>query len=163
MRKRRRRWPCPLALAPQPATGKMLRPWSQQARQLTPRRGTVAHLGNPGCVHIHTGNLSPASRVNPKDGAEEEKAEEVLAFTRDSFTSRLLCTNRLSYHSPRPPALPTLVQYYCTTIGQYTTPLPTSRLYTIHHTRLVMTISCEGQRGWLCPLAVGPQPASSTR
>jgi len=37
----------------------MLRPWSQQARQLTPRRGTVAHLGNQGCcVHIHTGNLS---------------------------------------------------------------------------------------------------------
>ena len=31
----------------------------QQARQLTPRRGTVAHLGNRGCcVHIHTGNLS---------------------------------------------------------------------------------------------------------
>ena len=68
-----------------------------------------------------------------------------LAFTRYSFTSRLLCTNRFIYHSPRPPALPTLVQYYCTTIGQYTTPLPTSRLYTIHHTRLVMSISCEGQ------------------
>ena len=32
----------------------MLRPWSQQARQLTPRRGTLAHLGNLGCyVHIH--------------------------------------------------------------------------------------------------------------
>jgi len=28
-------------------------------RQLTPRRGAVAHLGNRGCcVHIHTGNLS---------------------------------------------------------------------------------------------------------
>jgi len=39
---------------------KMLRPWSQQARQLTLRRRTVAHLGNWGCcVHIHTGNLSP--------------------------------------------------------------------------------------------------------
>jgi len=37
----------------------MLRPWSQQARQLTPRRGTVAHLRNQGCcVHIHTENLS---------------------------------------------------------------------------------------------------------
>jgi len=32
----------------------MLGPWSQQARQLTPRRGTVAHLRNRGCgVHIH--------------------------------------------------------------------------------------------------------------
>ena len=41
---------------------------------------------------------------------------------------------------PRPPALPTLVQYYRTIIGQYTTPLPTSRLYAIHHTVLVITI-----------------------
>jgi len=53
---------------------KMSCPWSQLARQLTPRRGTVAHLGNLFlCVHIHrrfiiqkghectihTGNLSP--------------------------------------------------------------------------------------------------------
>jgi len=28
------------------STKKILRPWSQQVRQLTPRRGTVAHLGN---------------------------------------------------------------------------------------------------------------------
>jgi len=41
------------------STEKMLRPWSQQARQLTPRRGAVAHLGDRGCcVHIRTGNLS---------------------------------------------------------------------------------------------------------
>jgi len=46
---------------------------------------------------------------------------------------------------PRRPALPTLVQYYCTIIGQCTTPLPTSRLYAIHHTILVIPISCEGQ------------------
>jgi len=34
----------------------MLRPWSQQAWQLKPQRGTVAHLGNRRlfCVHIHT-------------------------------------------------------------------------------------------------------------
>ena len=35
---------------------------------------------------------------------------------------------------PRPPALPTLVQFDCTIIGQYTTPLPTSRLYAEYHT-----------------------------
>ena len=29
-----------------PSTEKMVSPWSQQARQLTPRRETVAHLGN---------------------------------------------------------------------------------------------------------------------
>jgi len=40
------------------STEKMLRPWSQPARQLIPRRRTVAHLGNLGCIHIHTGNLS---------------------------------------------------------------------------------------------------------
>ena len=37
-----------------------------------------------------------------------------LAFTRHSFTSRLLCTNLPSFHSPRPPALPTL----CKTIAR---------------------------------------------
>jgi len=58
---------------------------------------------------------------------------------------RLLCTNQPTFHSPRPPTLPTMVQYYCTTIGQYTSPLPTSRLYAIHHTLLVITISCKGQ------------------
>jgi len=68
-----------------------------------------------------------------------------LAFTRYSFTSRLLCTNQPSFPSHRLPALPTLVQYYCTIIGQYTSPLPTSGLYAIHHTILVITISCKGQ------------------
>ena len=52
----------------------------------------------------------------------------ILAFIRYSFTSRLLCINHPCFHSPRPPAFPTLMQYYCTIIGQYTTPLPTSRL-----------------------------------
>jgi len=68
-----------------------------------------------------------------------------LAFTRYSFTSRLLCTNQPSFHSPRPPALSTLVQYYCTIIGQYSTPLPTSRVHTIYHIISVITISCKGQ------------------
>ena len=46
-----------------------------------------------------------------------------LACTRDFFTSNRLCTNQSSFHSSRPPALPTLLQYYCTTIGNYKTPL----------------------------------------
>jgi len=42
-----------------PSTETLLRPWSQQARLLTPRGETVAHLGNQGCcAHMHTGNLS---------------------------------------------------------------------------------------------------------
>ena len=68
-----------------------------------------------------------------------------LAFTRYSFTSMLSCTNKPSFHCPRPPALPNLLQYDCTIIGQYKTPLPTSRVYGIRHTILVITISCKGQ------------------
>ena len=45
-----------------------------------------------------------------------------LALTRYSFTSSRLCTNQSSFDSSRPPALPTLLQYYCTTIGQYKPP-----------------------------------------
>jgi len=72
-----------------------------------------------------------------------------IAFTRYSFTSRLLFTNHPSFHPPRQTSLPTLVQYHCTIIGQYTTPFPNLRLYTIHHTILVITISCKGQDlGW---------------
>ena len=56
-----------------------------------------------------------------------------------------LCTNQPSVDSPRPPALRTLVQYYCTIIGQYTTPPLNSRLDAMHHTILVITISCKGQ------------------
>jgi len=74
----------------------------------------------------------------------------VLAFTRDSFASRLLCTNQPSVKSPCPPTLPTLVQYSGTIIEQYETPLPTSHLYAIHHTIWVITISCKGQAGWEC-------------
>jgi len=44
-----------------------------------------------------------------------------LAFTRYCFTSRLLCTNQPSFYCTLPPALPTLLQYDCTTITQYTT------------------------------------------
>jgi len=47
--------------------------------------------------------------------------------------------------SPPPPALPTLLQYYCPIIEQYTTPPPNSCLYAIHHTLLAITISCKGQ------------------
>jgi len=46
---------------------------------------------------------------------------------------------------PPPPAKPTLLQYYCTTIEQYTRPPPTPPFYAIHHTILVMALSCKGQ------------------
>jgi len=44
------------------------------------------------------------------------------------------------------PSFPALLQYYHTSITQYTTPLTTSRLYAIHHTILARTISCKGRR-----------------
>ena len=36
---------------------------------------------------------------------------------------------------------------YCTMSGQYTTPPSNSRVYAMHHTILVVTISCKGQLG----------------
>ena len=52
-------------VGPRIATDKMLRTWSQQARQLTPWRGIVAHLGNWGCVDrvfIYKGDTSTQAR-----------------------------------------------------------------------------------------------------
>ena len=55
-----------------------------------------------------------------------------LAFTRYCFTSSRECTNQSSFYSSGPPALPTLLQYYCTAIGQYPTPHPTPLVHAIH-------------------------------
>jgi len=67
------------------------------------------------------------STFNPRNYAPPQPPPALrLAFvTRYSFTSRLECTNQLSFHPPRQPALPTLLQYCCTLIGQHKTPLPT--------------------------------------
>ena len=62
--------------------------------------------------------------------------KRTLAFTRDWFTSKLYCGNISSFYCPPPtsfivgiyhpfialppPATPTLLQYYCTPIAQYT-------------------------------------------
>jgi len=43
-----------------------------------------------------------------------------LAFTRYCFASKLHCGSLSSLYPPTPLAKPTLLQYYCTTIGQYT-------------------------------------------
>jgi len=68
----------------------------------------------------------------------------ILAFPRYCFT-RLLCTNQSSVYCPLPSALPALLQYYCTSSTQHTTPPRPPFVYAIHHTILVMAISCEGQ------------------
>ena len=61
-----------------------------------------------------------------------------LAFTRYCSTSSRLWTDQSSFHSSGPPALPTLLQYYCTIIGQYTTPPrpPLCMSYTIQNWQL---------------------------
>jgi len=48
---------------------------------------------------------------------------------------------------PAPTCIAHPVQNYCTTIEQYSPHPPTSRLYPIHHTILVITISCKGRGG----------------
>jgi len=54
-----------------------------------------------------------------------------LACTRYCFNSRLLSTNQSSVHCPLPPALPAVLQYYCTSIARYTT-LPTEPPFSCH-------------------------------
>jgi len=71
-----------------------------------------------------------------------------LAFTRNPSTSSHLCTNQSSFHSSRPPALPTMLQYDCTTIGLGNIRPPPDlpcTVYGIHHTILAITLSCKGQ------------------
>ena len=53
------------------------------------------------------------------------------------------CKNQSSLYYPRPFALPTLLQYYCATFALYNLP-PTLPVHAIHHTILVMPISCKG-------------------
>jgi len=72
-------------------------------------------------------------RPNPPSSAHTPLS--YLAFTRYSFSLGLLCTNQPSCYCPHPPALPALLQYYCTTIAQCTTPprLPCCMPYTIQY------------------------------
>jgi len=76
-----------------------------------------------------------------------------LAYTRYSFTCCCGCKNQSSLHWPRPFALPTLLQYYCTSFAQYKNPPPALPLYGVHYSLSAMTISCkflrfEQQRRW---------------
>jgi len=104
-----------------------------------PTQGT--QTGDPHRGEGPTEDPPPEGRAT--QGTHTEHTQ--TAFTRYSFTSRLLCKKQPSVHPAHLPAFPTLVQYYCTIIRQYTTPLPTSRVYALHHTILVITISCKGQ------------------
>ena len=49
--------------------------------------------------------------------------------------------------NPKPSFLPALLQYYCTSIAQYTTPPPPPLVYAIQDTILVKTIPWNDQVG----------------
>jgi len=91
--------------------------------------------------------VSIRQRVNPNPLLGlTPRPEHKLAFTRYCFTSnKPLLWESVILVLPPPLAKPTLLQYHCTTIAQYTPPSPTPLLYAIHHTILVMGISCKGQ------------------
>ena len=61
-------------------------------------------------------------RLRSVDGLGEEvrAAGGRLACTRYCFTSKLYCGSLSSLYCPPPLAQPTLLQYYCTLIAQYT-------------------------------------------
>jgi len=60
-----------------------------------------------------------------------------LALTRYCVTSKLYCGSPSSFYWPPPLAKPTLLQYFCTPISQYTLPhrAPFCMPYTIHDWR----------------------------
>jgi len=77
------------------------------------------------CQTTYTKNdifaLPPVRTLDDSHGRRAHCVKK-LAFTRFFFTARPLCTNRLSVYCPRPPALPTRLQYDCNTIAQYSIP-----------------------------------------
>jgi len=68
-----------------------------------------------------------------------------LAFIRYCFTSKLNCGSQSSLYCPPTCKAYPILQYYCTTIAQHTPPPTDAPLYAIHHTILVIAISCKGQ------------------
>jgi len=70
----------------------------------------------------------------------------ILAFTRYSFTSKLLCTSQ-SFMCPPPRCIANTIAILLHDHCAMYDPLPTHLLYAIHHTQLVLAISCEGQAG----------------
>ena len=69
----------------------MLRPWSQQARQLAPRRGTVAHSRESGllCSHSHAETIDPHGLQDQLSVFQYHPAAQlmqlVFTFTRGSY------------------------------------------------------------------------------
>jgi len=82
-----------------------------------------------------TGGEGPTGDPHSTHTDRGSESAYQLAFTRFffSFEASVHECNMLRY--PRPPALATLLHYYCTAIAQYTTPLrpPFCMLYNIQY------------------------------
>ena len=79
-------------------------------------------------MHIHTDQ-----RAVTGVAATIERITSQLSRYKILFTFELYCGSQLSFYCSPPPAKPTLLQYYCTTIAQETTPprSPFSKPYTV--------------------------------
>jgi len=97
-----------------------------------PHPAATAHAAMRGATATElTGDTG---RVRAATAAQTPR-EHNLAFTRDCFTSSWLRTNQSSFPSSGPPASPTQLHHYYTTIGQYRpAPQPPFCMpYTIQH------------------------------
>jgi len=75
---------------------------------------------------LRTWGRCPRSEVNSPSKPQLEWIHLLpLGLYKRLFYLCRSCTNQSSFYSFGPPTLPTLLQYYCTAIGQYTTPSPT--------------------------------------
>ena len=68
---------------------------------------------------------APRTRPAPTVPRPNANRPRTLAITRYCFTSKLYCGRQSSFYCPPPPAKPTLLQYYCTTIAQHIPSPPT--------------------------------------
>jgi len=111
----------------------MIRRPTSKVRPLNLRKGfhrkystVVSALGYRavwGKIKFYLGVKSlPGVNAKPLFGPNlDVRLYRLAIVTRYYFTSRLVCTNQSSFYCPLPPVLSALLQYYCTSIAQYTT------------------------------------------
>ena len=71
----------------------------------------LRYLSGTRCLrHWRLSVSARGANDGPRKESLAHRTSGKLAFTKYSFTSSRLCTNQSSFHSSRPPALPTLLQ-----------------------------------------------------